>query len=436
MNRLFLFQTMELLIINLLQNDTPRNLFTELSTGSRIPYKGNLYDKTLTRFSQTYSRIIQTFTAAHIPVITCGVVGNEKDMPPFQSEMRIDSAQRIHLLQSIETTPHRTFSAIKNLARNDAGAFFDAARVLLRSDNLDLARQCFKEARDLDPFRVRASSDINEGIKDISRKHQCPYIDFQKEIEEIAETGVVGNRFLVEHVHPTIETHTFMARKLTELICNDILSIPFHDEYGEIEPMVSLVDLVNSCEVLLELFTDFPYKDHDYFNAHALNTIFDTNSPLFKKLYQENNIALLFERADSIAHPTINKKALRKIIDLFLKHRNLAKVHCAYGAHLMTQNQLHRAYLEYIIASKQAPGYPVPLNNMAVLAWNAGLTEESLSIFDFMNLRFPDFTQGCENYYLAAKRSGMNRAAAQLEEHLKRSGVDPTRIRHMSIVDY
>jgi Flp pilus assembly protein TadD len=164
---------------------------------------------------------------------------NEKDFSPFKSETASsftpeESAEWNNLVTRARNALARQDAALaiadldKLVARDPvhAGVRFLRGRALLALGRGPEAKSEFTAAIDEDVAPLRATSTIRQIIREVASERDVPLLDVQELLETI-QTGklghtCLGNEFLYDHCHPTIETHQLMAKKLLGLARQEI----------------------------------------------------------------------------------------------------------------------------------------------------------------------------------------------------------------------
>jgi len=163
-----------------------RTLMERIASQEDIEYGGNVYQKTLAHYEKNLDRICSVSRKKGIPLIVSNLVSNTLDLEPFSS---VESERYPPAYQVYE----------------------DACRKMTEGKR-DEARNSFSYARDLDGIRFRASSDINNVIRNTTAKYGIPLVEMLAEFESASEYGIVGNDLMTEHVHPNQLGYFLMAK--------------------------------------------------------------------------------------------------------------------------------------------------------------------------------------------------------------------------------
>jgi tetratricopeptide (TPR) repeat protein len=136
------------------------------------------------QYEKNLDAILDIANKQGVPVFLSDLVSNVKDVAPFGS---MGSGEE-----------------------NASGVYTQAQKALARGDSL-AARELFYRARDLDPVRFRASTGLNQLIREAGKDKGAILVPMLKAFEEASKGGIVGNELLTEHVHPNIDGQFLMA---------------------------------------------------------------------------------------------------------------------------------------------------------------------------------------------------------------------------------
>lgn len=156
---------------------------------------------------------------------------NEKDFSPFKSQVCESlSGKRLrawHDLYELGGTgldqqeygrARKAFLKARELDSCHAGLRFGLGRALLGLGRHDAAKEQFIRARDLDVAPLRATSRIQETVREVGRGRDVPTIDLVELLEartrEQVGHDILGNEVLLDHVHPRISVHQQLAEEL------------------------------------------------------------------------------------------------------------------------------------------------------------------------------------------------------------------------------
>ncbi len=63
----------------------------------------------------------------------------------------------------------------------------------------------FRYAKDLDALRFRAPEEVNNVIRSLAAEKKLILADIDSAFRYLAPEGIIGNEFMTDHLHPTLE---------------------------------------------------------------------------------------------------------------------------------------------------------------------------------------------------------------------------------------
>lgn len=203
---------------------------------ARLDYQGGLdsyhFDPTWWRdvidhFEFNLRRMVGMARAARVPMILINPVYN-LDTPPFKSEHRPDlSAADRRRFEETWDEARRHFrddlpGAIALLEQavaidgQHAGIHYALAKCYQQAGRLEEARASFMEAKEHDFCPLRILEPMDRAILDVGRETGTPVVDLVRVFSERSQGGIMGDDWLVDHVHPSIKGHQLVARVLLD----------------------------------------------------------------------------------------------------------------------------------------------------------------------------------------------------------------------------
>ena len=82
----------------------------------------------------------------------------------------------------------------------------------------DLAREHYRLASDLDRVPHGAPSQYNDFLRDLAQREQVVLVDAEAALREAGETGLIGDEFFNEFVHPNLLAHQLIGRAIAEAL--------------------------------------------------------------------------------------------------------------------------------------------------------------------------------------------------------------------------
>ncbi|AFM25119.1 tetratricopeptide repeat protein [Desulfomonile tiedjei] len=180
--------------------------------------------------------IISTCTKAGVRLILVHPASNLKDFSPFKSESspELSAADKREIMSNAGRLEkvfesgdfQATLQPIQELIEKDrlnAKLHFLHGRALLKAKQYDAARQAFVRAKDLDVCPLRCTSVLENKILSVAKETKTVLVPFKDALDGKAaqsgdRSGIPGNESFLDHVHPTIENHQFLAEMILEEI--------------------------------------------------------------------------------------------------------------------------------------------------------------------------------------------------------------------------
>jgi hypothetical protein len=95
-----------------------------------------------------------------------------------------------------------------------AGAAFIAGRLALHAGDRSAAKELLRLARDWDVCPLRMPSELELFLRNLARDTQTPLVDAAQVFADLSAEGIVGDNWLVDHVHPSILGHQRIADEI------------------------------------------------------------------------------------------------------------------------------------------------------------------------------------------------------------------------------
>lgn len=173
--------------------------------------------------------IVEACQQRSVPILLLIPTSNVLDTPPFKIEanprLSVEDAYELerHWSTALENASERSTirNAMQQILRLDpehAGALFWLGKDSHKQGNFDEARNYLKKARDCDVCPLRASEEIMQSIRSIAEKSRAWCVDNNALFESISDNSLVGNQWLVDHVHPRVEGHQRIGESVAEFL--------------------------------------------------------------------------------------------------------------------------------------------------------------------------------------------------------------------------
>jgi lysophospholipase L1-like esterase len=195
-----------------------------------IAIDSKLYRQTLENFTANLSDIEALCRKHRIPLILGTLISNERDLPPFQSNLvatknllNEDIRQFISNEPTISNVEKLQKSLAKfssdDIAKNAVLSYLHGQAALVQGDT-SLARSLLIRARDLDGIRFRAASELNEVIRRFATKHNILLADVETNFRAHSPGGIIGASLVCDHLHPNPDGYFLMAKSYFETLAN------------------------------------------------------------------------------------------------------------------------------------------------------------------------------------------------------------------------
>lgn len=177
---------------------------------------------------------------------------NIADFSPFKSEpdseLSSHEEKELELIKQeinnlLEKKKHEKAAKLSKkaveIANRDAELLYLRAHSLLGVEEFEEAKYHFIAARDEDICPLRALTPIHEIVKDVASSTDFGVVDFVRIVHEKSPDGIPGDELFLDHVHPTIEGNSLLAKEiLKELQKMGVLSI-YHEFNASVVDEVS-----------------------------------------------------------------------------------------------------------------------------------------------------------------------------------------------------
>ena len=177
-------------------------------------------------FSHNLQTMVQTAKQANVPVVLMRPAANIKDCSPFKSEFdsRLSPQARQQAEALLDQAAQLSWSQTEQKLRllvvstkidaRHARACYLAGKCYEQMGWLTEAKLWFEQARDEDVCPLRIPTPLADAITSTAKRHATAFVDIEQLIEQQTDDGIVGDEWLVDHVHPTIAGHQLIANAL------------------------------------------------------------------------------------------------------------------------------------------------------------------------------------------------------------------------------
>jgi len=170
-------------------------------------------------FAANIRAIAAALRARGVPLLLCTAPSNVRDWPPRAPDALpppLAAAQEL-LRRGQPRAARQRLEPLLRQAPQDAAAHFLCGRALLREGRLAQARPHLLLARDLDPAPGRASSALNEVVRQ-STGPGVFVVDLERDFAEAAPDGLPGYDLIADYVHPSAQGSALIAARLVRAI--------------------------------------------------------------------------------------------------------------------------------------------------------------------------------------------------------------------------
>lgn len=262
-------------------------LMARMAEIKSIEYDSPVFHQGIRQFEANLRAIIKKCKAAGVPLILGTLTSNVKDQRPFISV----KLSRYPLAKEV----------------------FEKARAALAAHDLQLADSLFTRAKDLDGLRFRAPTPINATITALGQQFHVPVVDIDAAFRAAGNgDGLVGDEWMTDHLHPTIEGHQLLGKAYYEgmhaagLLPEDPPTYPYENQHDRTVANFPITDLDRKIGefTIIKLKNDWPFTHPD--EKKRLDEIIPINNPVDRLSLQVAN----HEKKWLLAHVEIARTAL------------------------------------------------------------------------------------------------------------------------------
>jgi len=188
----------------------------------QIRYGSSPFYWGIDQFRENMDQALDIFSRAHVPVFLSNLVSNEKDLRPFVSLP--DGHQQASTFQQQynqgkqalgagdSVAAGRYFLTADHIDSNYAQCRFYLGGLAYAEGKFSLAANYYESAKELDALRFRAPDSINGVIRELCGKYgNVHLVDSRGAFQAASEHGVIGNRLILEHVHPNLMGYALLS---------------------------------------------------------------------------------------------------------------------------------------------------------------------------------------------------------------------------------
>ncbi len=198
----------------------------------------------IAEFRENLQEIVRLCDTAHVPLIIVQPPSNLEDFSPFKSQHRKELTQAeqrdydTELTQAaadIDHNPIKALEALGALEQRDplyAHTLFYKGKALVALGKYEEAQRAFVQAKDLDVCPLRCISAIESAIQSVGGTAPAHLLRFSaalnSHIQRSGKTsGIPGAESFLDHVHPTIPAHQYLAELLLDhMVEKNLVTLP------------------------------------------------------------------------------------------------------------------------------------------------------------------------------------------------------------------
>ncbi len=247
---------------------TNKTLMSKVAKEKEIAIGSSLYQQGIEQFKGNMSLILSKYRKAGIKVMLGNLVSNESGQVPFSS---IEKTDWLAVRNSLtKASAKAEVVRIKSLLKKEENAenYYQLGLNFTMLALYKEAKAAFIRAKDHDLLRFRAPSELNEVIEGLAKEYDVDLVDTQALFQANSAHGIIGNKLILEHLHPTVEGYFLLAEAYAELIISnnliskEAISTPQQQvarQRARADIPVSVVDQLYGDFVVSKLMNDFPF---------------------------------------------------------------------------------------------------------------------------------------------------------------------------------
>ncbi len=218
-------------------SDQPHKTELKSEVDALLDYQGGLteyrrgdawYEPIPAHFRWNLEQMVSACQAAHVPLLLVRPVSNLIDCPPLKFEvdpqLSLEDRARFEAhweaARSGAATVQQSLAEIKSALSIDpqhAGANYLLGQRQFEAGDFAPALTSLQRAKDYDVCPLRAPTSICESVTEVAHRYRTPLVDAEFLFADRSHHGLVGNRWLVDHIHPNLEGHQLLGEELAQL---------------------------------------------------------------------------------------------------------------------------------------------------------------------------------------------------------------------------
>ena len=219
------------------QQSLPNRTALKTEVDALLDYSGGLEnyhrddpwrEPVVAHYRWNLAQMVEQCQLARVRLILMCPVVNLLDCPPMKVELRSDlgsdERERFEAAWSAAQASDQPEQAREHLQAayqidpEHAGVNFFLGRLAWERGDWSAAKEFLTAAKDNDVCPLRALSSMQQAVRETAGQYRVPLVDADQLFSERSPHGIVGNQWLVDHVHPTIEGHQLLGEALCEAV--------------------------------------------------------------------------------------------------------------------------------------------------------------------------------------------------------------------------
>lgn len=368
-----------------------------------VAYQSPVYQRAHAFYWANLQEIIQQAHDHQTAVVLVTIASNLKDMAPFLSlaeaglgEVQIAQLTDLlkegrALLEQGQYDPARAiFEQMAAISDKYADAHYGRADCQMAANDHRAAYESFARARDFDALRFRASSELNEIMKQVARDHNVAIYDFAADLAAASPHGIIGGEWMIDHLHLNTDGYFFLAKKLAGFLMNQKLLFSANDwsqASAVADSVVQRLSAVSNFERIYAplgihiLTDDWPFLGRNLLRNH-LHPVSDSLAEHAARLYKKEVwtwtecrqwLGPEYARQGRLELAEKEFRALCRISPDHLPSR------IQLGRLLMLQQRYDDAWRELTRALKSEPNFPPTLVEIGIVQLNLNQLDPAIS---------------------------------------------------------
>lgn len=254
-----LYQFLEGILRPSAETTSDRTMMAQVVKESEIKFDQETYQLGIDQFKNNISDFIDVMNEHDIKVLIGTVASNLKDQPPFSDNEK---------------------------AHQD----YISADSLLEAGVNDEALQRYTNAKNFDEIRFRASSAINDVIKELAENRKVELVDIEDLAFQSSEQGIPGDDLFIDHLHPNSKFHKIIGDHFFDVLKNEpAIAATISDPLFEYSTDISRFEDTYVDISMLRLKSGYPFKTGLSVNEES--ALFDSNLESYTINHYADSIA-------------------------------------------------------------------------------------------------------------------------------------------------